>query len=107
MDNKDKNSAFSKLPNKPYFVWLLIVCAVVFLVSLPRGAAAGRTQDFDVRKLMQAVENDSLVSLSLRNDPAAGKDWYSVEGKIKNPMFGARARPPTSRARCRSYSTGA
>ncbi len=88
MDNKDKNSAFSKLPNKPYFVWLLIVCAVVFLVSLPRGAAAGRTQDFDVRKLMQAVENDSLVSLSLRNDPAAGKDWYSVEGKIKNPMFG-------------------
>ena len=88
MDNKDKNSAFPKLPNKPYFVWLLIVCAVVFLVSLPRGAAAGRTQDFDVRKLMQAVENDSLVSLSLRNDPAAGKDWYAVEGKIKNPMFG-------------------
>lgn len=93
MDNKDKNSAFSKLPNKPYFVWLLIVCAVVFLVSLPRGAAAGRTQDFDVRKLMQAVENDSLVSLSLRNDPAAGKDWYSVEGKIKNPMFGREGAP--------------
>ncbi len=84
MDKKDKN--FSKVPNKPYFVWLLIICAVVFLVSLPRGV--GKSQELDVRKLMSAAETDSLVSLSIRNDPAAGKDWYSIDGKMKNPVFG-------------------
>ena len=88
MDNRDKNSGFSKLPNKPYFVWLLIICAVVFLVSLPRGAGGGQTQELDVRKLMHAVENDTIASMTLRNDPNAGKDWYVIEGKIKNPTFG-------------------
>ncbi len=89
MNNKEKN--FSKLPNKPYFVWLLIFCAVVFLVSLPRGA--GKSQELDVRKLMNAAETDSLVSLSVRNDPAAGKDWYVIDGKIKNPVFGKEGAP--------------
>ena len=88
MDNKEKNSGFSKLPNKPYFVWLLIICAVVFLVSLPRGLGGTQVQELDIRKLMGAAENDSLVSISIRNDPAAGKDWYVIDGKIKNPMFG-------------------
>lgn len=88
MDNKEKNSGFSKLPNKPYFVWLLIICAVVFLVSLPRGLGGAQAQELDIRKLMGAAENDSLVSISIRNDPAAGKDWYVIDGKIKNPMFG-------------------
>ncbi len=88
MDNRDKNSGFSKLPNKPYFVWLLIICAVVFLVSLPRGAGGGQTQELDVRKLMHAVENDTIASMTVRNDPTAGKDWYVIEGKIKNPTFG-------------------
>ncbi|WYJ06967.1 ATP-dependent zinc metalloprotease FtsH [Opitutia bacterium KCR 482] len=88
MDNRDKNSGFSKLPNKPYFVWLLVICAVVFLVSLPRGAGGGQTQELDVRKLMHAVENDTIASMTVRNDPTAGKDWYVIEGKIKNPTFG-------------------
>ena len=88
MDNRDKNSGFFKLPNKPYFVWLLIICAVVFLVSLPRGAGGGQTQELDVRKLMHAVENDTIASMTVRNDPTAGKDWYVIEGKIKNPTFG-------------------
>ena len=76
MDNRDKNSGFSKLPNKPYFV------------SLPRGAGGGQTQELDVRKLMHAVENDTIASMTVRNDPTAGKDWYVIEGKIKNPTFG-------------------
>ena len=76
------------MPNKPYFVWLLIICAVVFLVSLPRGLGGAQAQELDIRKLMGAAENDSLVSISIRNDPAAGKDWYVIDGKIKNPMFG-------------------
>lgn len=76
------------MPNKPYFVWLLIICAVVFLVSLPRGLGGTQVQELDIRKLMGAAENDSLVSISIRNDPAAGKDWYAIDGKIKNPMFG-------------------
>ena len=76
------------MPNKPYFVWLLIICAVVFLVSLPRGLGGTQVQELDIRKLMGAAENDSIVSISIRNDPAAGKDWYVIDGKIKNPMFG-------------------
>ena len=89
MDNKDKN--FSKRANKPYFVWLLIICAVVFLASLPRGN--GKTQELDVRKLINAAETDSLVSMTIRNDPSAGKDWYVIDGKIKNPVFGREGAP--------------
>ena len=89
MENKDKN--ITKRTNKPYFVWLLIICAVVFLASLPRGA--GKVQELDVRKLINAAETDSLVSMTIRNDPAGGKDWYTVEGKIKNPVFGREGAP--------------
>ena len=89
MENKDKN--FVKRTGKPYFVWLLIICAVVFLASLPRGA--GKAQELDVRKLMTAAETDSLVSMNIRNDQNAGKDWYVIDGKIKNPVFGIEGAP--------------
>ncbi|MBQ6534944.1 MAG: cell division protein FtsH, partial [Opitutales bacterium] len=89
MENKDKN--LSKLPGRGYFVWILIICAVVFLVSLPKGA--GKSQELDARKLMNAADTDALVSMSIRNDPAAGKDWYSIEGKMKNPVFGREGAP--------------
>jgi len=89
MENKDKN--LSKLPGRGYFVWILIICAVVFLVSLPKGA--GKSMEIDARKLMCAADTDALVSMSIRNDPAAGKDWYSIEGKMKNPVFGREGVP--------------
>ena len=89
MENKDNNSR--KRTSKPYFVWLLIICAVVFLASLPRGT--GKAQELDVRKLINAAETDSLVSMNIRNDPSAGKDWYIIDGKIKNPVFGREGAP--------------
>ncbi len=92
MENKDKN-ILGKIPNKPYLVWLMILCAVVFLVSLPKGGAGSASQEFDVRKLMNAAKNDELVSLTLRNDPDGGKDWYSVQGRVNNPLFGKENAP--------------
>lgn len=86
MDKKEKN-AFGKIPNKPYFVWIAIVCAIIMLVSLPRGGA-GNVQTLDTKQLMTAVQNDALLEISLRNDPSAGKDWYVAEGKMKNPVYG-------------------
>ncbi len=91
MDKKEKN-VFGKIPNKPYFVWIVIVCAIIMLVSLPRGGA-GNVQTLDTKQLMTAVQNDALLEISLRNDPAAGKDWYVAEGRMKNPVYGLEDAP--------------
>ena len=91
MEKKEKNT-FGKIPNRPYFVWIVIVCAIIMLVSLPRGGA-GKIQTLDTKQLMTAVQNDSLLEISIRNDPSAGKDWYVVEGKMKNPVYGLEDAP--------------
>ncbi len=83
MNNKDNRNFLAK----PYVVWLLILAIVVALVSLPESAGS-KVQKFDIKKLAAAVKNDEIVSMSVRGDPKAGKDWYSVNGKIKNPLFG-------------------
>jgi len=86
MNKKDTKSFLSK----PYVVWLLIAAVVVALVSLPDNAA-GRIQRFDIKKLSSAIKNDDVVEMTVRGDPKAGKDWYVVNGKIKNPVFAAEA----------------
>ena len=87
-----KNNSLGKIPNKPYLVWVMIFCAIIFLVMLPRGGAS-KVQNFDVRKLMSAANNDELVEISMTNDPNGGKDWYSIVGKVKNPLFGRENAP--------------
>ena len=91
MDKKEKNT-FGRIPNKPYFVWIAIICTIIMLVSLPRGGA-GKVQTLDTKQLMTAVQNDNLLEISMRNDPNSGKDWYVVEGKMKNPVFGMADTP--------------
>lgn len=87
-----KNNSLGKIPNKPHLVWVMIFCAIIFLVMLPRGGAS-KVQNFDVRKLMSAANNDELVEISMTNDPNGGKDWYSIVGKVKNPLFGRENAP--------------
>ena len=87
-----KNNSLGRIPNKPYLVWIMIFCAIIFLVMLPRGGAL-KVQNFDVRKLMSAANNDELVEISITNDPNGGKDWYSIVGKVKNPLFGREDAP--------------
>ena len=72
--------------SKPYVVWLLIAAIVVALVSLPENAA-GKIQQFDIKKLSSAIKNDDIVEMTIRGDQKAGKDWYVINGKIKNPVF--------------------
>ncbi len=86
MNKKDKKSFMTK----PYVVWLMIAAVVVALVSLPQNPG-GKVQTFDVKKLAAAVKNDDIVQMSIRGDPKAGKDWYVINGKIKNPIFNAEA----------------
>ncbi len=84
MDNKEKNSTLKKLPNRPYFVWLVIVLIVILLVSLPKGGSGG-IKEINARQLIELADKGQLADISLRNDPAAGKDWYTVSGKMNNP----------------------
>ncbi len=86
MNKKEDKSFFAK----PYIVWLMIAAVVIALVSLPQNPG-GKVQVFDVKKLAAAVNNDDIVQLSVRGDPKAGKDWYVINGKIKNPIFNAEA----------------
>ncbi len=92
MNNKDKIKNLGKMPNRPYAVWLIILLAITALVMLPNHSQTS-TQQFDVRKLMNAVANDELVEISIQEDSVAGKEWYVINGKIKNPIFGKENAP--------------
>ena len=86
MKKKEDKSIFAK----PIVVWLLIAAIVVALVSLPEGSG-GKLQRFDIKKLSSAVQNNEIVEMSMRGDPKAGKDWYVINGKVKNPVFAVEA----------------
>ena len=75
MEKKEKNT-FGKIPNRPYFVWIVIVCAIIMLVSLPRGGA-GKIQTLDTKQLMTAVQNDSLLEISIRKKRLAAGNFHS------------------------------
>ena len=81
--NKNQNKS---LFAKPIFVWLAIIAIVVALVSLPEGNGS-QLQSFDIKKLASAIKNNEIVKMSVRGDPKAGKDWYFINGEIKNPVF--------------------
>ena len=86
MKKKEDKSIFSK----PIVVWLLIAAIVVALVSLPEGSGS-KLQRFDIKKLSTAVANNEIVEMSIRGDQKAGKDWYVINGKVKNPAFAVEA----------------
>ena len=90
--DKDKIKNFGKMPNRPYAIWLILLAVITVLVMFPKGTATN-VQNFDIRRLMGAASSDELVELTLRNDPTAGKDWYNVDGKVKNPLFGTDGAP--------------
>lgn len=89
---KDKLKNLGNVPKKPYAVWFILLAAVAILIMFPKANQVA-SQNFDVRKLANAAASDQLVELTIRNDPNAGKDWYSVRGKVKNPMFGGENAP--------------
>lgn len=87
-----KNNSFGKIPGKPYFVWIAIVCAIIMLVSMPTGTA-GKVQELGTKQLMSAAQNDELLEITIRHDPSSGLDWYVVDGKMKNPVYGLEGTP--------------
>lgn len=92
MDNKDDKNRLSKMLSRPVFVWLAIACAILLLMSID-GGSASRPQTLDVRQLQNELEKDSLVEISIENLPNAGKDWYKLAGKMKNPIVGTAGAP--------------
>ena len=83
----------SKLPNekptaKMMSVWLLLGMVIVMLWTFNMSDNSSSVKDFDIKKLMNATVDDSLVEIQLTSDESGGKDWYVVSGKIKNPLYG-------------------
>lgn len=83
----------SKLPNekptaKMMSVWLLLGMVIVMLWTFNMSDNSSSVKNFDIKKLMNATVDDSLVEIQLTSDESGGKDWYIVSGKIKNPLYG-------------------
>ncbi len=83
----------SKLPNekptaKMMSVWLLLGMVIVMLWTFNMSGNSSSVKNFDIKKLMNATVDDSLVEIQLTSDESGGKDWYVVSGKIKNPLYG-------------------
>lgn len=83
----------SKLPNekptaKMMSVWLLLGMVIVMLWTFNMSDNSSSVKNFDIKKLMNATVDDSLLEIQLTSDESGGKDWYVVSGKIKNPLYG-------------------
>lgn len=92
MDNKDEKNKLGKIFSRPLFVWVAIICAIMLLMNLDGGGAA-KSQSLDIRQLQNELERDSLVEVSIENQPNSGKDWYLLRGKMKNPVAGTAGAP--------------
>ena len=75
----------SKLPNekptaKMMSVWLLLGMVIVMLWTFNMSDNSSSVKNFDIKKLMNATVDDSLVEIQLTSDESGGKDWYIVSG---------------------------
>lgn len=83
---KRKNQA------KTLSVWIVLILILMMLKFFADGNSASE-QTFTIKELMKAAANDSILSLSIRNDPNGGANWYEVNGYIQNPRFGKEDAP--------------
>ncbi|MBO6102109.1 MAG: ATP-dependent zinc metalloprotease FtsH, partial [Opitutales bacterium] len=81
MDNNKRNL---KGQTKTLLVWAALIAIVVALQFLSPSAEA---QKFNIQQLMNAANNDDIKKISIKYNPDAGKDWYSIKGSVKNPRF--------------------
>ncbi|MBS1485813.1 MAG: hypothetical protein HP060_03370 [Opitutales bacterium] len=72
---------------KTMMVWALLILTVM-LLKFFSDANLVPEQNFNIKELMNAATSDSLTKISIKSDPTAGQDWYTVKGSIKNPVFG-------------------
>ncbi len=77
---------------KTLMVWAVLIAAVVFF-QMFSDTAGSRGQAFTIKELMNAASDDSITKITLRSDPTAGQDWYSVHGTMKNPLYGRDGAP--------------
>ena len=71
---------------KTMMVWAMLILAVM-LLKFFSDANMVPEQNFNIKELMNAATSDALTRISIKSDPAAGQDWYKVEGAIKNPLL--------------------
>jgi len=76
-----------KVPFKVMSIWtmLIFLCVIFWTLGSDQNQ---KSQKYDVRQLMNAASDDSIVEFSIKNVPQSGKDWYVISGKVKNPRYG-------------------
>ncbi len=82
----------NKFATRPLFVWIAIIAAIVLLMNF-NGNASSKIQQIDVRQLQNLASSGSLVEISVKNVPESGKDWYVIDGKMRNPLAGSEGAP--------------
>ncbi len=91
--NKDnfKNLKNKKNQAKTLTVWIVLILIVMMLKFFADTNVSA--QNFTIKELMKAAASDSLASLTIRNDPNGGANWYEIDGEIHNPRFGKEDAP--------------
>lgn len=79
-----KNPKNLKGQSKTLLVWAVLIAVVIALQFF---SPKNQYEQFSIQQLMNAASSDSLKSISLQYNKDAGKDWYDVEGTVKNPRF--------------------
>jgi len=68
--------------NRAFLIWFAMFAVIgmlFFFTDDPRGT----TRTLEITEVIEAVEEERLVSGQMENRPSGGKDWYEIKGRLK------------------------
>jgi len=69
---------------KVLMIWLAIITAIFALYALSDSQQA-RAAQLSVPEVIGAVEDNRIISGTIKNDPNGGSEWYIIRGEIAPP----------------------
>jgi len=62
-------------------IWLGIIAAIFTLYALSDSQRSS-VRTLSIPEVIEAVEKDQILSGTIKNDPGAGQEWYTISGRM-------------------------
>ena len=85
-ESPKKNFVPNKGATKTWGVWAALALVVLALSYFTD--TGSQTLVFGPKEFQAAIDGNTLTKIEMRAEPALGKNWYLVTGKVQNPAFG-------------------
>jgi cell division protease FtsH len=89
-DDNKKRRPLKNLPPESFqpkvmLIWLAIIAAIVALFYL-NPAKSAQPAELKIQQVVELAEQGKVLSGNVQPDPSGGRDYYSVAGKLKEPV---------------------